>query len=82
MVKNSPAMQESWLRSPGWEDLLGEGMATPSSILAWSIPMDRGAWQAIYSSWGHKELEMTEQLITAQSSGRNLSLFNINKSLL
>ena len=30
----------------GWEDPLEEGMATPSSILAWRIPMDRGAWQA------------------------------------
>ena len=30
----------------GWEDLLEEGMATHSSILAWRIPMDRGAWQA------------------------------------
>ena len=30
----------------GWEDTLEEGMATHSSILAWSIPMGRGAWQA------------------------------------
>ena len=29
----------------GWEDLLEEGMATHSSILAWKIPTDRGAWQ-------------------------------------
>jgi len=29
---------------PGWEDPLKEGMATHSSILAWRIPMDRGAW--------------------------------------
>ena len=32
---------------PGWEDPLGEGMATHSSILAWENPMDRGAWWAI-----------------------------------
>ena len=31
---------------PGWEDPMEEGMATHSSILAWRIPMDRGAWQA------------------------------------
>ena len=31
---------------PGWEDPLEEGMATHSSILAWRIPMDRGAWGA------------------------------------
>ena len=30
----------------GWEDPLEEGMATHSNILAWRIPMDRGAWQA------------------------------------
>ena len=37
MVKNLPAMQESWVRSLGWEDPLEEGMATHSSILAWRI---------------------------------------------
>ena len=39
-------MQETQVRSLGWEDPLEEGMATYSSILAWRIPMDRGAWQA------------------------------------
>ena len=38
MVKNLPAMQETWVQSPGWEDLLEKGKATHSSILAWSIP--------------------------------------------
>ena len=37
---------ETWVQSLGWEDLLEEGMATHTSILAWRIPMDRGAWQA------------------------------------
>ena len=46
MVKNPPAMQETWVRSLGWEDPLEEGMATHSSILAWRIPRDRGAWWA------------------------------------
>ena len=45
-VKNPHAMQETWVQSLGWEDPLEEGMATHSSILAWRIPMDRGAWQA------------------------------------
>ena len=45
-VKNPPAMQEIWVRSLGWEDPLEEGMAAHSSILAWRIPMDRGAWRA------------------------------------
>ena len=43
MVKNSPAMRETWVPSLGWEDPLEEGMAAHSSILAWRIPMDRGA---------------------------------------
>ena len=38
MAKNPPAMQETWVRSLGWEDPLEEGMATHSSILAWRIP--------------------------------------------
>ena len=59
MVKNPPAMQETWVQSLGWEDPLEEGMATHSNILAWRIPMDRGAWQG-YSPWGHKESDMTE----------------------
>ena len=37
MVKNPPAIQETWVRSLGWEDPLEEGMATHSSILAWRI---------------------------------------------
>ena len=42
-VKYLPAVQETWVRSLGWENPLEEGMATHSSILAWQIPMDRGA---------------------------------------
>ena len=46
MAKNLPAMWETWVRSLGWENPLEEGMATHFNILAWRIPMDRGAWQA------------------------------------
>ena len=38
MVKNLPAVQETTVRSLGWEDPLEKGMATHSSILAWRIP--------------------------------------------
>ena len=38
MVKNPPAMWETWVQSLGWEDPLEKGMATYSSILAWRIP--------------------------------------------
>ena len=47
MIKNLLAMQETWIQFLGWEDPLEEGMATHSSILAWRIPMDRGAWWTI-----------------------------------
>ena len=38
MVKNPPAMQETWVQDLGWEDTLDKGLATHSSILAWRIP--------------------------------------------
>ena len=47
IVKNLPAMWDTWVKSLGWEDPLEEGMATHSNILAWRIPMDRGAWRAL-----------------------------------
>ena len=54
-LKRLPAMRETWVRSLGREDPLEKEMATHSSILAWRIPMDRGAWQAtvhrVTKSW-------------------------------
>ena len=38
LIKNLPAMQETWVQSLGWKDLLEKGKATHSSILAWRIP--------------------------------------------
>ena len=38
LVKNLPAMQETWVRFLGWEDPLEKGTATHSSILAWRTP--------------------------------------------
>ena len=48
-------MWETWVRSLVWEDPLEKGKATHFSILAWRIP-----W--LYSPWGCKESDMTEQL--------------------
>ena len=42
-VKNLPAMQETWVQSLGWDDFLEEGMVTHTTILAYRVPMDRGA---------------------------------------
>ena len=66
-VKNPLAMRETWVWSLGWEDPLEEGMATHCSILAWRIPMDRGACRATVH-WGHKESDTTERLSKAQWS--------------
>ena len=52
LVKNPPAMQETWVRSLGWEDPLEKGKATYSSILAWRI-----SW-----TMGCKGSDTTEQL--------------------
>ena len=38
MIKNLPAMWETWVQSLGWEDPLEKGMATQPVILAWKIP--------------------------------------------
>ena len=51
LVKNPPAMRETWVLSLGWEDPLEKGKATHSSILAWRI-----------QSMGHKESDTTEPL--------------------
>ena len=67
-------MWETWVQSLGREDPVEEGMATHSSILAWKIPMDRGAWRATVHEVGSKELDMTEQPSTAQQL-HHLTLF-------
>ena len=64
MVKNLPAMRETWVQSLGWEDPLEEGLATHSNILAWRISMDRGAWWA--AVLGVTKSRDTEQLSTEQ----------------
>jgi len=53
LVKNPPAMWETWVQSLGWEDPLEKGMTTHSSILAWRTP------RTVYP-WDCKESDMTE----------------------
>ena len=63
LVKNPPVnevdVRDAGL-TPGWEDPLEEGMATPSSILPWRIPWTEEP--GVYSSQGHKELDTTNNL--------------------
>ena len=68
MAKNPPAMQETWVRSLGWEDPLEEGMATHSSILAWRIPWTEkpGGGVCAATVQGVAESDTTERLSTAQ----------------
>ena len=75
-VKNPHAMREAWVPSLGCEDLLEEGMATHSSILAWRIPgtEEPGGLQ----SMGCKELNTTEWLNTAQQSFIKLTVITVN----
>ena len=58
MVKNLPAMWETWVKSLGWEDPLEKEMATHSSVLAWRIPWTEESERP----QGCKESDTTEQL--------------------
>ena len=60
LVKSLPAMPETCVRSLGWEDPLENGLATNSSILAWRIPMDRGAWQAIVHGVAKSQTQLSD----------------------
>ena len=59
MVKNLPAIQDTWVLSLGWEDPLAKKMATHSSILAWKVPWteEAGGLQVLGVT---KELDTTE----------------------
>ena len=54
LVKNPPAMQETWVQSLSWEDPLEKGTATHTSILAWRIP---------WTAHGVAKSGKTEQLL-------------------
>ena len=66
LVKNQPAVQETQVRSLGQEDPLEKGMATHSSILDCSIPWTEEPGE-LYSQWGLKESDTTEQLTLSLS---------------
>ena len=61
MLKNLPAMQETWVRSLGQEDPLEKGNGNPLQYSCLGNPMDGGAWQAIVCGVAKKS-DMTEEL--------------------
>ena len=71
LLKNPPAMRETWVRSLGWEDPLWRREKLPPPVF-WP-----GEFNGLYSPWGCRESDMTEQL--SLSSGINsfiISLIN------
>ena len=60
-------MWETWVQSLGWEGPLEEGMATHSSILAWRISMDRGAWWATVHGVARSQTQLSDFHFTIQS---------------
>ena len=77
-IKNLPAMQETWVRSLGWEDPLEKAMLTHSSIPAWRIPwtQEPGGLQ----SMGNKESDRTEQLTLSLSQDTQRGIHYIHSS--
>ena len=69
MGKNPHPMWETWVWSLGREDPMEEGITTHSSILAWKIPMDRGAWRATVHVVTHSSQDMTQNSIYCPSGG-------------
>ena len=70
MVKNPPAMWETWVQHLDWEDPLEKGMATHSSILAWRIPR------------GVAKSRTQIRKLSKQSNTLTISLRNHNTQLL
>ena len=59
-----------WVRSLCWEDPLEEDMATHSSILAWRIPMDRGAWQVTVHTVTKIQTQLKRLSMRMQTRGK------------
>ena len=72
-VKNPPVMQETWVRSLGWEDPL---RWEQSPTLVFLPGESDGQSLASYSPWGHKELETIELLSVRQAQRSGLTCYN------
>ena len=69
LIKNPPAMRETWIKSLGWEDRLEKGKATHFSILAWKIPGSQRV--------GHSSATFT----ASQSMTKEAILHNVGKTV-
>ena len=75
MVKNLPALQETWILSLSWEDPLEKGMATHSIILPWGIPWAEETCRLQSMEW--KELDTTEGLTLLLFTRIYISIYTI-----
>ena len=75
MVKNLPAMRETWVQSLGWKDPLEKGMAIYSSILAWRIPWteESGGLQSLGLQRSQTQLSDFHLLTHLEHTGRKIS---------
>ena len=79
LVKNLPAMRETWVQSLGWEAPLEKGKATHSSILAWRIHSMDCIVHELYSPWDCKELDITKRFsLTHSLTGDSYSQYMID----
>ena len=62
MIKNLPAVQETWVRFLGWEDALEKGMAAHASVLAWRILMGRGTWWAPVHGATESQTQLSDEI--------------------
>ena len=79
-VKHLPTMQETWVRSLGWEDLLEKEMATHSSILSWRIFMDRGAWQATFHGVAKRQTRLSDFNVNVKLNNITFTLKMLNSN--
>ena len=76
MVKNIPAVWETQVQSPGWEDPLEKRMETHSGILAWRIPWTEEPGRLQFMGL-QKKSDMTEQLTLSHFSPHNMILMSL-----
>ena len=72
LVKNPPAMQETLVRFLGWDDPLEEDVVTHSWILAWRVPLDRGAWRATVHGVTKSQTRLTKHTTTQEGKVKAL----------